>query len=112
MKIDEMTIGEVRQIASLFEAKKSSGSHSFRVGKAYLIRATYHHIGRITTITDTDIVLTCGGWLADSGRFAECLATGQLNEFEVAPAGMEWIVSRADIIDAWPWNHTLPTETK
>ena len=109
MNIDSLTIAEARQIATMFGGGRSGGTHSFEVGRAYLIRATHHHIGRIVAITDTDILMADGGWLAESGRFNECLAKGVINEFEAAPAGMTWLVSRSDIIDAWPWNHAIPT---
>ena len=101
----------VKVIAAL--APNGDGkSHSYETGQCYLVRATYHHIGRLVAVTDTDLVLEDGGWLADSGRFGECLANGTVNEFEKVPTGMRRIVSRADVIDAFPWRHALPTETK
>ena len=91
---------------------KAKTSHSYEIGKCYLIRSTFHHIGRLVAVTDTDLVLEGGGWLADSGRFGECLANGTYNELEAVPANMRRIVARNDIIDAFPWEHPLPTETK
>ena len=102
----EISLNELMSIAA---AKPLS--HSWRIGQCYLIRATYHHIGRLVAVTDTDLVLEGGGWLADSGRFSQCLASGTVNEFELCPPGPR-IVSRADVIDAFEWRHPLPTETK
>ena len=99
-------------LSALVGGKTESTSHSYEIGKCYLIRSTYHNIGRLVAVTATDLLLEDGGFLADSGRFGECLASGTVAEIEVVPRGMRRIVSRNDIIDAWPWNHPLPTETK
>jgi hypothetical protein len=105
---------EAKRVLELIAACESPNgkTHSYEVGRDYLVRATYHHIGRLVAVTDTDLVLQDGGWLADSGRFGECLAKGTVKEIEVVPSGMRRIVSRNDVIDAFPWNHALPTETK
>jgi len=102
----------IAQIINACMSNESGKSHSYEVGQCYLIRATYHHIGKLVAVTDTDLLLEGGGWLADSGRFGECLASGTVSEIEVMPSGMRRMVSRADVIDAFPWNHPLPTETK
>lgn len=109
MQLSEETTRKV--LAELIGSKTGNG-HSYQVGQCYLVRATYHHIGRLIAVTDTDLLLEGGGWLADSGRFGQCLAIGTVNEIEVVPTGMRRLVSRADIIDAFPWNHALPIETK
>jgi hypothetical protein len=110
MNVNELTVGQVREISALVNPQKSSESW-MQTGKSYLIRATFHHIGRVVRVTPTEIVLTGGGWLADSGRFSECLANGTVNEFEACPEGSERIVSRDDIIDAFEWHHDLPEVT-
>lgn len=110
MNIDDMTIGDAKKLAQMVSSDKS---HSLAIGRKYLVRATYHHIGQLVAVTDTDIVLMGGGWLADSGRFSKCLKEGTVNEFEALPDQNETrIVSRNDIIDIFNWNHDLPKETK
>jgi len=111
-----MTAKELLELVASLEGSVTTTNgnhgHSYKVGESYLVRATYHHIGRLVAVTDTDLVLEDGGWLADSGRFSECLANGTYSELEIVPIGMRRIVSRADIIDAFPWTHELPTVTK
>ena len=102
----------IAQIIAACMSGETKSTHSYHVGSNYLIRATYHHIGKLIAVTDTDLLIENGGWLADSGRFGECLANGTVSEFEAVPRGMQRLVSRSDVIDAFPWNHSLPTETK
>lgn len=86
-------------------------THSFELGKAYLIRTvTMYYTGRISAITDTDLVLTTASWIADTGRFSNALETGELSEVE--PFIDEVIISRSAIIDATQWRHDLPKATK
>jgi hypothetical protein len=89
----------------------SSRNHSFEVGKAYFIRSvTMYYTGRITRITDTDIVLDEAAWIADTGRFATALKTGVFNEIE--PFIDPVIVQRGSIVDTTAWNHPLPRAQK
>lgn len=89
----------------------SSVGHSYVVGRAYLIRSvTHYYVGRLVAVTATDFVLTDASWVADTGRFHDCLKTGSLNEVE--PFILPVIVSRAPIIDATEWTHPLPREQK
>ena len=84
---------------------------SLRIGKCYLIRTvTMMYTGRLTNITDTDLLLADAAWIADSGRYADALENGTLSEVEPYPN--EVIVSRAAIVDAAVWTHELPREQK
>ena len=86
-------------------------SHSLVVGKKYLIRTvTMHYVGRIASITDCDIVLEEASWVADTGRFHDCLETGNISELE--PFIKPVIVSRSVIVDATEWSHVLPRKQK
>lgn len=90
---------------------KTGSSHSFIVGKKYLIRTvTFFYTGCVAKITDTDLVLTDAAWIADTGRFADCLKNGKLNEVE--PFIDDVIIPRSGIIDATRWNHDLPRDQK
>lgn len=90
---------------------KSGVSHSFEVGKCYLIRTvTFFYTGRLISVTDSDLKLEEAAWIADTGRFHDCLKTGKLNEVE--PFTHDVIVPRSAIIDATIWTHALPKEQK
>jgi hypothetical protein len=110
MDIDALTIGEAKQLTALLGGP-SRQSHSIKVGEKYIIRTvTLYFTGRVTAVTDSDIVLEDAAWIADAGRWADTLETGKLNEVEPYPAGT--IVARAGVIDVTPWDHELPRSQK
>ena len=82
-------------------------SHSAQIGKCYLIRTvTMMYTGRLTKVTESDFVLEDAAWIADSGRYADALSKGTLQEVEPYPN--EVIVSRAALVDMAVWSHPLP----
>ena len=114
INIDELTIKEAREIALLFSGKDVQ-SHSFEVGRNYIIRTlSYHYTGRLAAVTGSDIVLSDAAWVADSfthtGRWSEALKTGTLSEVEPFPDAA--IINRSVIVDSSLWGHDLPRETK
>jgi hypothetical protein len=90
---------------------RATANHSFEVGKCYLIRTvTLYYTGRLTRVTETDLLLEDAAWIADTGRFFNALRSGVLNEVE--PFVDPVIVPRGAIVDATFWNHPLPREQK
>jgi hypothetical protein len=80
----------------------------YQIGKAYLIRTVTMIItGEIVSVGDKEIIVKDAAWIADTGRFANCLKTGNYSEVEPFPDG-EVIVGRAAIIDACQINTALP----
>ncbi len=112
MNIDEITVGQAKELAKMF-AQSTSGTEDFpfSIGSVVLIRTvTMIQIGTIVAVSPNFILLDNGGWVADTGRFGECLANGTVNEFERAPA--KFAVSRGAIVDVFPWPHVVPAESK
>ena len=110
MTIDDLTIGDAKKLMALF-AKNSGNTHSLEIGEKYIIRTvTYHYTGRLAEVTDSDIVLDDAAWIADSGRWAEALETGELSEVEPFPGSV--IIARGAIVDASRWSQDLPRTTK
>lgn len=86
-------------------------SHSLKIGNSYLVRCvTHYYVGRLISITDSDLVLEEASWVADTGRFSDCLKNGSLKEVE--PFFGEVIVSRGAVVDITIWKHKLPSEQK
>lgn len=82
----------------------------FEKGKSYFIRTvTYHLVGRVKAIKGNFMELTDASWVADSGRFTQCIKDGTLSEVE--PVGTA-LVNMDSIVDAFPWGHDLPTKQK
>jgi len=83
----------------------------FAVGTAYFFRTvTYHLVGRIARIEGRFIILADAAWVADSGRWAQALSTGVLNEVEPYPG--EVAVNLDTVTDACRWSHALPLVQK
>ena len=114
-KLDDLTLGELKEAAALLSCGNAPKSHSMRIGdKVFMRTVTYHYTGRITAITDSDIKLADAAWIADSSRYAAAVANGfgEFAEIEAYPEGVEILVSRGAIIDVVPWQHDLPTKTR
>ena len=87
------------------------GFNPFVLGAKYLIRTvTMIYTGRLVSLTPTEFVLEDAAWIADTGRFADALASGTLSEVEPYPGQV--IVSRASFVDASVWKHPLPRTQK
>lgn len=103
----EISLSELLQIAG----KQQCNDTAFRCGEKYLIRCvTFFYTGRVKAITSTEIVLEEAAWIADTGRFADCLKSGTPSEVE--PFSTDVIVPRSSIVDASVWTHDLPREQK
>ena len=101
MNIDNLTYGELKQIAALFGGAQSSASSPYVIGENYLIRTvTMTLTGRVVSVGQQDIVLMDAAWIADTGRYANAVASADFNEVEPYPDGQEVIVGRASVIDA------------
>lgn len=103
MKIEELTIGQAREIAALFQsqpARPESDDSHWVVGKPYLIRTvTMTNVGRLVKVTDKELVLEDAAWIADTGRFSDALTKASYSEVEPWPDGPV-IINRSAVIDA------------
>ena len=103
-----LTLTELKE---LLASAKSGLSHSFIVGQQYMIRTvTFFYTGLLEAVTDSDLVLSKAAWIADTGRWADCLTTGKLNEVE--PFAGDVIIPRGVVVDATIWGHALPEAQK
>jgi hypothetical protein len=73
----------------------------YKVGESYMFRTVTHIItGRVAEVGELEIVVTDAAWIADTGRYAEAVASGDFNEVEPYPDGEPVIVGRTTITDA------------
>ena len=101
MNIDDLTIGQARHLVDLFSGMKAQEQNEpWEIGENYLIRTvTMTDTGRLVAITPNELVLEDAAWIADTGRFADALETGNFDEIEPFPDGRV-IIGRSAIIDA------------
>ena len=98
MRLDELTIGEAKQLAAMFSALDTTGP--WEIGKVYLIRTvTMIDTGRLVAVTQQELVLEEAAWIADTGRFAQAVSKADFGEVEPFPDGRV-IIGRGSIIDA------------
>lgn len=123
MSFDEITIGDAkRKLAEADELRAFLGHEKttaptdefgWEIGANYFIRTVTHHIvGKLEAVTEHELWIRDGAWVADDGRFHECLRDGKVNEVEPFPEGELIPVGRGALIDACPWRHALLREVK
>lgn len=101
MKIDDLTIGQARELAAMFNHQQPIAVHQpFEIGKPYLIRTvTMIDTGRIVEVGPQEIVVEEAAWIADTGRFSGAIQSVDFSEVEPFPEG-KVIIGRGSIIDA------------
>ena len=102
MNIEEITIGQARQLAAMFPpTQQPVAAAPWRIGQNYLIRTvTMIDTGRLVEVTPTELVLEEAAWIADTGRFSEALKKCQFGEVEPFPDGRRVIIGRGSVVDA------------
>lgn len=111
MNVNEMTIGDAKEIAAMFGQKESPLTHPWDIGKNYFIRTVTHHFtGLLTHVFPQELVLQKAAWIADDGRLSESLENETFSEVEMFP-GRNLIIGRASLIDAIEIKK-LPQSTK
>ena len=99
MNTDDLTLGQIKSLSSLFSCKQEDTS-AFEIGENYLIRTvTMIDTGRVVAVNQQEIVLEDAAWIADTGRFADALERASFGEVEPFPSG-KVILGRGAIIDA------------
>ena len=85
----------------------------WKVGEKYFIRTvTHHYSGLLVAVYPKELVLEKAAWIADDGRFMDCIRYGKLNEVEPFNKDDEVIIGRGAVLDATVWRHDLPIEQK
>ena len=80
------------------------------IGKKWFFRTvSYHSVGKAIKLIGNLIQLENASWIADSGRFMDCIQKGKLDEVE--PVGTMW-VNLDTVVDMFEWKHELPKEQK
>lgn len=92
--------------------ENSMSEQPYKIGESYLIRTVTMIItGRVLSVGDKEIVVEDAAWIADTGRFSNCLKEGDYNEVEPFPDG-EVIVGRNAVVDACLIKTALPRSQK
>jgi hypothetical protein len=88
-------------------------NHPYQIGKSYFIRTvTMIYTGKLEAVYDKELVISSASWIADTGRFAQAVATGKFDEVEPYPDNVKLTIGRDAILDAMPVNWALPRTQK
>lgn len=80
------------------------------IGKKFLFRTvTFFLLGEVTKQFGKFVQLKNASWIADTGRFMNCIKEGKLDEVE--PVG-DVFVNMDTVVDFFLWKHKLPTDQK
>lgn len=112
--INDLTIGDARELAALINGApcEVSTTAPWCIGENMLIRTVTHYwVGRIVSVSPSELVLEEAAWIADTGRYSDSLKDGDFEEVEPVYHGRV-IVGRGAVIDAVSWRHGLPREKK
>jgi hypothetical protein len=85
----------------------------YEIGRNIFIRTvTMALTGKLAAVGDKELVLTNAAWIADTGRYAQAVATGVFSEVEPYPATAKVIVGRGAVVDAVHVDWALPAAQK
>jgi len=93
--------------------KKVNKAKFWISGNKYFIRTvTNFYVGELVREEEDLVILRKAAWIADTGRFADFLKSGNANEVEPYPDLIEVMIPKSGIIDSNQWQHTLPMVQK
>jgi hypothetical protein len=105
-----MDMKNLKAIIELLDSSNSTES-AFEVGEKYFIRMVTHYmVGKLQDEKDGFLIFSNASWIADTGRFADFLKTGEANEVE--PVKGFYRVAKTAIIDFFDFSHELPSKQK
>ena len=88
-------------------------THPYIIGQNYFIRTVTHaHTGRLVAVHEHELTLEDAAWIADTGRFADAMASGSFGEIEPWPDGVQVMINRQSVIDASILRSALPRSQK
>ena len=92
-------------------SNESNNGSPVKIGESYLFRTVTHiEVGRVKSICGQFVTLEDASWIADTGRYHDCLSKGEFSEIEPYP--LTTTLNLNSLINLAPWPHSLPKEQK
>lgn len=112
MNINDLTIGQLKEIQSFLNSKESE-KNIYPVGRNVIVRTvTMIYTGRLELVTDTDFVLTSCAWIPETDRYSDFVEKGSVNECEPYPDEIKVFINRGALIDMCELIGSLPRSKK
>lgn len=113
MNISDMTIGQAKELAAMFNKEAAPTQHFFEIGKNYIIRTvTMIYTGQLVDVGANELVLIDAAWIPETERFMQFVETGAVRECEPYPDNRRVIIGRGGLMDAVVLDKPLPRTQK
>jgi len=113
MNINDLTLGQIKEIKTLLGEAPTKQSSAYPVGKNVIVRTiTMIYTGVLEQVTETDFILRQCAWIPETGRYAEFVEKGVVNECEPYPEDLIVYINRGAYLDMCELKATLPRSQK
>ena len=113
MNLNDMTIGQAKELAAMFQANNSGVPSNYPVGKNVIVRTvTMIYTGKLESVTSSDLVLVDCSWIPETERFMKFVAEGAVKECEPYPDGLQVFINRGALLDMCELRKDLPRSQK
>lgn len=115
MDIEELTLGQIRELQSLFanQANQSQTPQHPLVGKNVIVRTvTMIYTGKLDHTTNDSLVLVDCSWIPETDRYMQFVAEGSVKECEPYPDGLPVYINKGALLDLCELKKDLPRSQK
>ena len=120
MNLNDLTLGEVKELRSMFGGgggcSGCSGNESLmpKIGeKVFIKTATYFYAGLVCEVGGGWVRLEKASWVAETGRFSTAMKAGDFSAVEPFPDNVHPRVNLSGAGVIWAnWPHELPRVAK
>lgn len=113
MNLNDLTIGQVKELMCLVGQQKQDCNHPYTIGKNYIVRTvTMIFTGRLVKVLPQELVMVDVSWIPETDRYMQFVEKGSVRECEPYPEGREVIIGRGAVLDAVILEVSLPRSQK
>lgn len=113
MDLDNLTLGQIKEIKGLIGLDAAKQNHGYPVGKNVIVRTvTMVYTGRLDKVTDSDLVLVDCSWIPETDRYMQFVAKGAVKECEPYPDCLPVFINRGALLDMCELREELPRSQK
>ena len=113
ININDLTIGQLKEITNLVACGKNENKSNYPVGKNVIVRTvTMIYTGKLVSVTDSDFILNECSWIPETGRYMDFVENGTVNECEPYPGDLYVYINRGSLLDMCELRKTLPRSQK
>lgn len=113
MNINDLTIGQARDLVELFGNKSAATPTPFPVGCNVIVRTvTMIFTGKLVSVHPDTLELVDCSWIPETERYMQFVSEGKVKECEPYPDGLSVFINRGALIDMCELRKDLPRNQK